>query len=165
MKKLLLGLFLMGTIAQGASYLPVSGTYTNGGIKMLLTNACSVSSITIANSSASDTVTATFYDNSYATNVWTNTAYVYAISYLTNLSATTYTNAEGIITTNTYTNVLWSTVATNAGSSNITCATVYTVTVPISSTVTASGTWDFAKGVVFNLDTNATVTLYYRRFH
>lgn len=166
MKKLLsVGLFLfmaVWTFAQPAT-LVTSSAYTNGGFKLMLTNACSVTGITLMNSSTTDQVTATFYDNDSATNTYTNAAYTAALTYSTNLTVT-YTNAQGIITTNTQTGVRWTTTVAVDAASNSVCATKYTVVVPVSSTVTASGVWDYAKGVVMNIDTNVTATLYYRRF-
>lgn len=168
MKRLLtlasLMLLVVGLNAQ--STLTISGTYTNGGIKLLLTNACVVTGITIINADATNASVATFYDNEYGTNIYTNSAYTAALSYSTNLTLY-YTNAQSIITTNNITNAVWTTTTTVSAASNTAVNPTYSYSVAKASVATINGNWQFYRGVschlTTNIFTNSIVTLYYRR--
>jgi hypothetical protein len=127
----------------------------------LITNATEVTSITLlAGGTGNETVA--LFDSALGKTVWTNAAYTNYATYSSNLVVTS-TNAQGIITTNTYTGVAYSLVVTNAAATNAMVPAVV-VTVPAGAQSTVLGRWDFARGVTAtNASTNVTVILNYRR--
>lgn len=127
---------------------------------LLLTNATEIGSITVLAVDTNEVVH--FFDNPSGTNIWTNAAYTNYSTFSSNIVVTS-TNAQGIITTNTYTGVTYSLVVTNAASTN-TQVPVITVSVPVGAQSTLYGRWDFGRGVTIQTKgTNATIVFTYRR--
>lgn len=147
--------FANRTLATNLTLAPSTNECT-----LLLTNATEITAITVLAVDTNELVR--FFDNPSGTNIWTNAAYTNYSTYSSNIVVTS-TNAQGIITTNSYTNVAYSLVVTNAAATN-SQSPVVSISVPVGGQVTSAGRWTFGRGVtVQTTGTNATIVIYYRR--
>ena len=153
-------LITLGSASYG--YATATLAATNGGFHLISTNPIEVVEIQAVGSSGAANALG-FYDDPYGNGKWTNAAYTSRLSYTTNVSLT-HTNAEGIIETNTYTGVLWTTTATTAAATNNYTA-ITTLAVPVSGTATRIGKFDFSRGLTIYTTTNCDISISYRRLY
>lgn len=162
-KNLLIGFaLLLGVTTQ--AQLTTNIAMTGNGSNLVFTVPTHIVGITLAgNGTAAATVR--IYDNN--TNggfayIYTNAAYSSRGFYTTNL-VSVYTNASGILQTNTYPGVWTYTNTVNSASNNL--PVQWTGAVAVNGSVTYFTDLSLGKGLLLRSDTNVTVTVqYYQPF-
>lgn len=143
MKKILLTLVMLVSLALGVqasniSYSLAANTSTN-----VFTNATTVSQVSIANATATASTVWFFDSPNYTTNTtssWITTSY--ASQTLTNA----WTNYFGVVNSNVYTALVASSV-TNAAATNLFNAPL-AIVVPTNTTIVLDGTYRFNRGIL-----------------
>lgn len=173
MKKILALLFLALSLSLNAQLISVapqvygvqsySLDLTNG-FNRISTSPIEIQQLQIV--AGGTNVTLNLYDNQYGTRSWTNSAYTGISSYTTNLTLL-YTNAQGIVSTNTVTGGNWR-YSTSVDAATVTQSPVVTLSAPANGIATYNGRFDFSKGVTVFLtptNTSATLNIQYRRLY
>ncbi len=161
MKKIFLGLFLTASFAaQGAT---VSTVFTNSNTNAVITGYLSISSITLANNTTTDAANITLYDAPTNSLTYTLSAYTNNTTSSVITNKVRWTNYFGAYQTNSFLMVT-NTTATVAASTNL-YPTLLTTTVPAGTTQTYTYTdgLEALRGVLATANTNATITINYRR--